>query len=436
MADRLQQRRAGVILALLGLLIVGGAVLRVLTTDALSNPPPAGGAFGYNTFVPPNTPGASYVDPVLGWTVRRLTTDHLTDDIYARNMWWNADATKFLHLDKTINTATGAVTHTGIPSGLFAFDRGFDPVDPDVLFYFSGSTVKQLTLHPDGTMTDTIYYTAPATLKSLGGSINWLDVSGHYMVLRYGVEPSVHLFDRQNLLLGPYANAVSGTEVEAGAYIGLTPDGAFIVGGRRSWRINHSTRAVAASGTYYWDLCGDHGSFVSASDGRNYKVTSNCSDLNEFWRVDITNDAESIQHNAAAQKVLPHNQRLLSVPSWSFAQHVSTVAKGPFRDWAFCSTEDVTDRFNGGVTPWLPYKSEIVGVNVLTGEVRRLVQHRSRSVDGDYGNQPRVSSSWGGELVGFASNFNQRGVIDTFAIPFAVVPPTATTAAVKLRVTP
>ena len=42
-------------------------------------------------FVPPETPGLTYVNPVFGERVRRLTTDHVHDDIYARNMWWNAD---------------------------------------------------------------------------------------------------------------------------------------------------------------------------------------------------------------------------------------------------------------------------------------------------------------------------------------------------------
>lgn len=63
--------------------------------------PPATGPFAYNTFVPALTPGASYVDPVFGETVRRLTTDHVNDDIYARNMWWNVDETRYLTARRT-----------------------------------------------------------------------------------------------------------------------------------------------------------------------------------------------------------------------------------------------------------------------------------------------------------------------------------------------
>src|SRR5688572_14807914 len=64
-------------------------------TDALVHAPPATGPFAYNSFVPALTTGASYVDPVFGTTVKRLTTDHVQDDIYARNMWWNADETRY-----------------------------------------------------------------------------------------------------------------------------------------------------------------------------------------------------------------------------------------------------------------------------------------------------------------------------------------------------
>src|SRR5439155_14148020 len=49
--------------------------------DAGNYPPPGSGAFAYTGFVPVG----SYLDPVFNETVRRLTSDHAHDDIYARN---------------------------------------------------------------------------------------------------------------------------------------------------------------------------------------------------------------------------------------------------------------------------------------------------------------------------------------------------------------
>ena len=133
-----------------------------------------------------------------------------------------------------------------------------------------------------------------------------------------------------------------------------------------------------------------------------------------LWRVDITNDAQG--KSASEQQALPNNTRLLK---YADGQHVSTVAIG---DWAFISTEDGTDTFNSGTVPWHAYRQEIIALNVITGEVRRLAHHRSRSVDAEYRSQPRVSAGWSGKVVGFASNFNQPGggtpVVDIFAIPF------------------
>jgi concanavalin A-like lectin/glucanase superfamily protein/Big-like domain-containing protein len=423
-----------------------------LPDDGLSHPPPALGTFAYNSFVPPASAGASYVDPVFGSTVLRVTTDHSVDDIYARNMWWNADETRYLHRNPNgtahadflavINVATGAVTHNGIPIGTLPGDEGFDPIDPDVLYYHSGSAIHRVALHPDGTWSDAVYFTAPngAALAGLGGTINWLDASGRYMVVRYGPEPSVHLYDRQNMIAGPYTNGVDGaTTINKGSYVGITPDGKFLVGYQGadgsaglyhmgqgvSWRIDHASRSVAAAPTVFWSLCGDHGTFMSPSDGRDYMIVSNCNNFAELWRVDITNSVTGL--NEAGQKALQNNLRLMAWPTWNEdGSHVSTVARGPLRDWTFYATEDGSDLLNGGtvdpgtgnITPWHAYRQEIVAFNVLTGETRRLAHHRSRSVNADYYSTPRVSASWGGKYVGWASNFNRSGVVDVYATRF------------------
>ncbi len=422
-------------------------------TGSGSYPPPATGSFAYNSFIPATGVGSTYVDPMFGETVRRLTSDHGHDDIYARNMWWSADETRYLHRTNSvpgkadnwdvINAATGAVTHTGVPFGSFAADGGFDPVDPNVLYYLIDNRgdgrgeIHKVTLNAGGTWTDVVYFTAPGILGELGGSINWLDAAGRYMLVRYGAEPSVHVYDRQNLAAGPYANPIDGgNSIDQGAYLGLSPDGTFVVGydGRPvgfagvgqgvSWRIDHAARSIAPAPNVFWSLCGDHGSFLSASDGRNYMITFNCYSQAGLWRVDITNNAEGL--NEAQQESLPNNKLLLAHPTWSDFGHVSTVARGPLQDWAFASSEDGSDTINSGtadsngnVTPWHPYRQEIMAVNVLTGEVRRLAHHSSRSMGSDYYSQPRLSASWGGAFIAFPSNFNKSGLVDIYAIAFA-----------------
>jgi len=416
-----------------------------LTDDGLSHPPPATGAYAYNSFVPANTAGASYADPVFGSTVRRITTDHNPDDSYARNMWWNAAGTRYLHRRAdfwdVIDAATGNITHHAIPIGSYAYDGGFDPVDPNVLYKYSGSTIRKVTLNADGTWTDAVYFTAPAAIKPLGGTLNWFDASGRYMLVRYGGEPSVRLYDRQNMAAGPYSNLINASAyINQGHYIGLSPDGQYLVGYMGSggyagsgegvsWKIDHINRSVPKTPNRFWSLCGDHGSFISASDGRNYMIAGNCYSHPEIWRVDITNNAAGL--NEDQQRALPNNMRLMLWPTWDNDLHYSTVAKGPLQDWAFVSTEDYSEAFNEGtadangfITPWRAYRQEIIAFNAMTGEVRRLAHHRSRSLSSDYYYTPRLSVSWGGEYVAWNSNFNQNGIIDVYVLAFgaAIVP--------------
>jgi hypothetical protein len=409
-----------------------------LADDGASHPPPATGTYSYNSFIP----GAGYVDPALGTTVLRVTSDHRPDDIYSHNKMWNANGTRYLHLDQIINVATGLVEFTGIPLGTYSFDRGFDPIDPNVLYYPQGASLHKITLQT-GTWTDTIYFTSPAgtPLLSLGGEGDWLDAGGRFMVVRYGPEPSVHLFDRRHLKQAPYANPINGSlYIDTGHSISITPDGQYLVGGGASlasqaqcatgngwgndagfsWHINRN-RSVDAQPTEFWTLSGSHMDFLSASDGRNYAIVSDYW-TPDIWLADITNNA--LGKCADLQHSLPRNKRLLPL-SWNDARHTTAVSRGPLQNFAFVSSEDVTDTFNSGgndgngfITPWRVYKQEIIAINVLTGQIWRVAQHRSRSITAAYAYEPRLSVSWGGEYIGWASNFNQPGIVDVFAVRF------------------
>jgi len=402
-------------------------------TPPASTPPPATGPFAYNTFVPL----ANYADPVHGTTVRRITADHGRDDLYGRNMCWSADGRRYLHRTQgvpgkrdawdVIDVASGAVTHTGIPFGTIAADGGFDAAISSMLFVLNGNEIRRIVLQPDGRWTDMVYFIMHEPLRELGGSINWFDASGQYMLVRYGPEPSVRLYDRLNLSEGPYANPIDASNtIDRGSYLGLSPDGQYVVGfdSRKigvsgvgqglSWRIDHANRSVELKPTAFWSLCGDHGAFVSASDGRNYFITYDCYSHAGIWRADITNDACGL--GEADQQALPNNKLLLALPTWQDFGHVASVARGPRRDWVYVSTEDTTDHLNGPTEPWHAYRQEILAIHVLSGQVHRFAQHRSRSVGDDYYRQPRISCSWDGSMIGWASNFNQANAVDVYGI--------------------
>jgi hypothetical protein len=390
-------------------------------TDTASHPPPTSGSYAYystyGTFGPdrPGFPGVgqTYVDPVFGSTVRRLTNETSHEpgsDIYGKNGFWNADGTLMFHNNgsaKTIiNTTTGAVVRPDVPGN---FDGSFAPDDPDTWYYFSGASLRKYSV---ATGTTSLVKTFPATLGALGGSVDWVDSTGRYMVLSMGNGSRV--WDKQDDVL--YAGTVPGNAGDG--WVGISPDAKYVVTAiddKRSYAINHATRTVNTTGVMFWSLCGGHGDLLSATDGKTYFVTFECHEEAAIYAVDVSLAQTKTVAGLIQQRAT--NRKLMET-EWQDDGHMAAPARGLFQDWAFISLEATDDPFTGGVSGWRPYKQEIVMVNVLTGEIRRLAHHRSRGLDGSYFYQPRVSVSWDGMRVAWASNFgyNRADYADIYAI--------------------
>ena len=398
--------------------------------------PPTSGTQAYGVFGPNEAtfPGAGgwYMDSVFGTTVRRITDDFpnaASNEIYAKNGFWNADGTLMFHHAawgaKTIVSAhTGATKCTNVPG---SFDGSFDPVDPDTWYWFTEGGTR-LTRFSVARCRNVESVDLGRPLGGLGGSVDWIDASGRYMVLDIGGRVSVLKKAATVPATLPSPSSIyGGAPVPASVgrgWIGIAPGGSHVVtaakDGFRSHALAHATATMSA-GVRFWTLCGDHGDLVSASDGRTYLVTFDCHGrdlVNDaelgaaVYAVDVTNEAADDPAGISRQRAAP-NRKLFGLASWNDADgHFSGVSKGRFRDWAFVSIESKDDAFGVAVdTFWnRPYTQEIVMTNVLTGEVRRLAHHRSRGVHDSYRHQPRVSAAWGdcsGVTVAWASNFGQ-----------------------------
>jgi hypothetical protein len=402
-------------------------------TDTGTHAPPSTGSYAYyatyGTFGPGHSGfpgiGQSFVDPVFGSTIRRLTNDmgavQSESDIYGKNGFWNADGTRMFHNtvagNTIIDTTTGAIVRANVPGN---FDGSFAPDDPDTWYYFSGASLRKYSV---ATGTTSLVKTFSATLGALGGSVDWVDRTGRYMVLNIG--GNARVWDKQEDVL--YAGAVPGNAGDG--WVGISPDAAYVVSAidaKRSYAINHATRSVNTTGVMFWSLCGGHGDLVSATDGKTYFVTFECYEEPGIWAVDV-----SLSQTAAnVEKQRADNRKLLTT-EWADDGHMAAGARGMFQDWAFISVESNDDPFTGGVSGWRPYKQEIVMANVLTGELRRLAHHRSRGLSGgSYYYQPRVSVSWDGTRVAWASNFGYAGTNygDIYSILLSSSPPTGSPA--------
>jgi hypothetical protein len=461
-------------------------------TDDLLRKPPAAGVFTYGVWGPQAsgfpTTGEIYGpagDPRFGGKVRRITSEFPNaskSDIYSKNGFWSADGRLMFHLTsaetKTIvNTDTGASVE--VPGDYDGFDGSFAPDDAGgtyTWYFFSGTQLMKysLTLTADGTP---VVASGPATVEDfgvrlggLGGSVDWIDNSGRYMVLNVG--GVMRVWDRmaRTFYADPPAPVSADAVVLAGGWIGISPDGRYVVvstddgsgiaGGEQqySFEVVHPSSTAAGMlepGVLFWTLCGGHGDLVTASDGSTYLVTFDCYGssgepmLPAIYAVNVApstpvtgNDPlDEAGRNAQRQA----NRKLFEV-AWGDDAHFSGVSAGLLRDWAFVSMESAEDTFGRDVrrSPWWnrPYMQEIVMVNVITCQVVRLAHHRSRSVGFDYYAQPRVSASWGfgdATTAAWLSNFGQlaagggagqssAGSADIYAIDVTPLDLPATTA--------
>ena len=426
--DRLtQRRRTRLVPWLLYLAVLATGTTYAYLTDGGIHAPPTSGTFAYNTFKPGAAGfpavGNAYIDPVFGSTVKRLTnvTGNVNlEDIYAKHQA-NANGTLAFHTNANgvhvINVNTGAIVYPSQPAGLSNFEMHWDANDPDKYYFFSGRNLMRRNLAAQ-TSTPMNSVPFPTNLQVNGGSLNIQSRDGRYFTLRYGGTNKVW----DSLTQTTYTGSV--TPLDSGGWVSITPDAKYIVTAagstpepqkqHHSYPINHATQSIGSTPTQFWGLCGDHGVLVSASDGKNYFVTFECFNVGAIYRVDITLN----QAGRTELQQVNSNQKLVQM-TWNDDGHFSAVSKGPLADWVFMSTESTVDNFNSGVSGWTAYKQEILAMNVVTLEVRRLAHHRSRAPLTVYGYQPRVSTSWDGSVVMWTSNFNTNspsGYSDLYAI--------------------
>src|SRR3989441_4591701 len=407
MQSRMSALAVSMVLAIIANAFVVSSVAAQGLTDSATHAPPTTGSFPYSppgTWLPgqPGFPlaGQMYVDPVFGTTIRRLTNDFPNQsfsDIYANNGYWNADGTYWYHRRGSgwviLDTATGAIVRSGVP-GTSTSDGlvEFDPVDPDVYYYYSGAQLRRYSVSAG---TSSVVKTFPATLAGLGGSVDYVDRTGRYFLVNYS--GALHIWDKQTDTI--YSGSIT-TSLGAG-WAGISPDGTYVIvagGSHRSYPIDHAAQTLSSTATVFWTLCGDHGDLMSASDGKTYAIIWDCTDEPSVWRVDVSLPAGT----TAQQK----NQNVrLFFTDWNDAGHFSCASKGVNQDWCFVSIESIDDTF-GNQGAWRPYKQEIVMAQMVPPyTVRRLVQHRSRSIGSNYYYMPRVNANWDGTKFAWASNY-------------------------------
>lgn len=431
-----------------GFLIGGGRTALAafsFITDTAVRPPPTSGPYAYSppygSFLPGQAGfpgvGGSYVDPVFGTTIRRLSGNALTNtsfdsaDIYVKNGWFNADGTYFVNTfqDGTvgaINTSTGAIQPLTNAGGAARSDASCSPVNPDVFYYFAGTSLKKQLISTGAVST---VKTFTGTLGALGGSTDWIDNSGQYMLLNFGGgftaggTPSFRVWDSVNDIL------FTGTIADdpGGGWAGISPGGDYVVliigANKYSYAINKTAHTIATTGYLFYTGGGDHSDLMLASDGNTYLVRVNNDSTPSF--VERINVATGVVTNAYT---FPSDAYYTATP-----EYTSCVSKGPWQDWAYMCTDIEagptvsTDNFNvtNPVGSWNRLQNEVFRINVLTGVLQRLCHTRNRETASIYNYYPRLCASWDGSRIAWASNMGFKssplGYIDiwSMAVPGA-----------------
>jgi len=408
-------------------------------SDLEAYPPPFEGRFDYNAWKPGAAGfpavGERYIDPVFGGIVRRLSDiNHASneEDIYSHH-WANSNGNKCFSTQpgpsgsailKILDVSTGSVLYDNQPLGSIRFEIAWSPTDPDLYYYFDGPNLMSRKLGV--TPVDQVVKTFGTNLESNGGSLNWIDRSGRYFTVR--LKGTNNVWDSELDII--YANEVTPLDPENG-WVAITPDGNYLVTvagpsdmpGKEhySYQIDHDAKLISPTPVQFWGLCGDHGALVSATDGKNYFVSFDCfndTGIYGVYRIDIT--VSRLGQTEAQQ--LQNTPLLIDLSRSLSDAHFTAISKGLLRDWVFVSTESLTDDpFGGDVSGWTPFKQEIVAVNVVSGEIRRLAHHRSRQLDSSYLATPRISSSWDGSAILWTSNFgvgSPIGYADLYGMSF------------------
>jgi hypothetical protein len=382
-------------------------------TDGLNHPPPTTGLHAYETFTPaaPHFPGLgeSYIDPVFGAEVRRLTDIYPgtgstgSGIIYGVNGLWNADGTAYLSDSPwgvdVIDPATGTTIRANVPYPYTTTDAvSFDPVNPDIYYYTSGTRLRQYNIRTGTTST---VKTFSQTLGGLGQSADWIDRTGRWFALNIGGK--IQVWDRQRNVIYSGSAPIGGIPP---GWAGISPDGNYLILSLNpqhySYKLDHTNKRLG-SGVMFWSACYDHGDVMTASNGKTYFITDACLAERAIYRVDVTLP----QSPSNLTKQLRDNVRLFTRGPNS-GGHFACAAYGTNRDWCVATTEDPTDQI-GNAGTWWPYRQEIVLVHMLSPfEAYRLVHHRARPVT-DYCRSPRVNANWDGTLIAFASNMSAPG---------------------------
>jgi hypothetical protein len=377
-----------------------GSILAYVTDRIIYLPP------DYTTFRPPSA-GGSYIDPVFGTAIKRISdamqTPSVTGSVvttieneYSTMSAFNSDSTRLLLSHSSyfaLYDGDGNFIRDLYPYGIAASSEPrWSRTDPNVFYYVSGNQLRHFNV---GTNASAMVHTFTEYTTISGKGESDICFDGNHFVLA-GNNREIFVYDISTDSKGPVFDAGPGGAFDQ---LYITPDDNVMVG----W---YAIGTARSTGVELFDRNMNFLRQLTHAIG-HMDVTRDTAGEEVILWANGSDPQPQVPCMAGIAKVRLSDARqtCMWTGDWSLAVHVSAADNS---GWFFVATYAPGDPLPPG-TDWKPDTNEILQIKLDGTEIRRLAHHRSRPFN-TYTYTPKVSINRQGTKLVYPSNFGLQSV--------------------------
>jgi hypothetical protein len=376
-------------------ILFAASALAQITTTGVQTPT------NYNIFVPPAA-GGSYVDPVFGTTIQRVTNAVVSanadqggdlqwiENEYSTMAAFNSDTSKFILVQQSyygLYEGDGTFLYALPLQISSSSEPRWSRTNNGVLYYHYANQLKTYTV-ATGAMEAIHTFTEYTSISGTGESD--ISADGDHLV---------YVGDGSQIFVYQISTGKKFTVLNAGSHgfdsTYIAPNNEVIV----SWLTSGTTRYT---GQELFDVNMNFLRQLSHADGHKHLTTDTNGDAVLVWTN--SNDPQPIancQNGIVKIRLADATQTCLLQLNWSLAVHI-TAPDG--NGSVYVDTEAPANP-QPGTSAWVPYTNELLQVKLDGSVTTRWAHHRSVPVN-SYNWQPKLDISRDGTHLLYASNFD------------------------------
>ncbi|SPF45627.1 exported hypothetical protein [Candidatus Sulfopaludibacter sp. SbA4] len=380
--------------------------LAQLATGGVENPP------NYNTFQPPSV-GGTYVDPVFGSTVKRISNamgtpdsdigGYLTwiEDEYPTMTPFNSDNSKIILVHQSyfgLYDGTGFYIRD-LPLEINASSEPrWSRKDNSTIYYVHGNQFKSYNISTGAT---TIVHTFSEYSAITGMGESDISYDGDHFVFA-GDSRYVFVYQISTDAKSPVFDT-GGTQFDS---IYITPRNNVIIAWIQSGTVRNTGQELFDSNMNFLRQ-------VGRADGHKDVTLDTNGDEVLVWTN--SNDPQPICNNGIIKiRLADATETCLATFDWSLAVHISAPDNSGFVYVETYAPSNPAPSTSG----WVAYTNELLQIKLDGSQVLRVAHHRSRPYQANtYNWQPKMSTSRDGSRVVYSSDYDLQ-TIDGYAVQY------------------